>query len=51
MRTKRKTFRVWHKTEFGVGYQEFKAKDKESIRIPKWIVKAGIIDIEETGNE
>ena len=46
MKNKLKQFRIWHKTSFGIGFQDIKAKDKESLKIPKWI-KKGLIDIEQ----
>lgn len=42
-----KQFRIWHITIFGIGCEKRKAKDLESLKIPKWIQKTGIIEIEE----
>lgn len=42
-----KTFRIWHHTKFGIGCEDRRAKDLEHLKIPKWIQKAGIIEIEE----
>lgn len=42
-----KTFRIWHKTEFGIGFEDRRAKNLENLKIPKWILKAGIIEIKE----
>ena len=39
---KLRTYRVWHKTEFGVGCELIKAKNKKSLSIPKRI-KAGFL--------
>lgn len=45
MKKEKLTFRIWHNTKFGIGIQIIKAKDKESLKIPKWIQK-GLIEIE-----
>lgn len=39
---KLRTYRVWHKTEFGVGCELIKAENKKSLKIPKRI-KAGFL--------
>lgn len=41
-----KTFRIWHNTEYGIGFEDRKAKDANSLVIPKWIQKLGVIEIE-----
>lgn len=45
MKKEKLTFRIWHKTNFGIGFQDIKAKNKESLKIPKWI-KDKLIEIE-----
>lgn len=42
-----KTFRIWHRTKFGIGCENRKARNIESLKIPKWIQEAGVIEIEE----
>lgn len=42
-----KKFRIWHHTKFGIGCETRKAKSLESLIIPKWIIKRGLIEIEE----
>ena len=49
MKNKLIKFRIWHKTKFSIGIQTIKAKDKESIKIPKWI-KNNLIEIEQLEN-
>lgn len=49
MKNKLIKFRIWHKTRLGIGFQDLKAKDKESIKIPKWI-KDNLIEIEQLEN-
>lgn len=41
-----KTFRIWHYTQYGIGFEDRKAKDEETLKIPKWIQKLGVIEIE-----
>jgi hypothetical protein len=45
MRAK-KTFRIWHKTSFGIGFEDRRAKSIEALKLSKWI-KDRLIEIEE----
>lgn len=40
-----KTFRIWHKTSFGIGFEDKKAKDKTSLKLSKFL-KERLIKIE-----
>ena len=41
-----KTFRIWHKTSFGIGFEDKKAKSLESLKLSKWL-RDRLIEIEE----
>jgi len=41
-----KTFRIWHKTQFGIGFELKKAKTIEDIKLPKRL-SLRLIEIEE----
>ena len=40
-----KTFRIWHKTSFGIGFEDKKAKSKTSLKLNKFL-KTRLIKIE-----
>lgn len=41
-----KNFRIWHKTTFGIGFEDKKAKNIETLKLSNWIKKR-LIEIEE----
>ena len=41
-----KKFRIWHKTSFGIGFEDRKAQTKEKLKLSKWL-KERLIEIEE----
>ena len=44
--SKLKTFRIWHTTSFGQGFEDKKSKSKETLKLSKWL-KDRLIEIEE----
>jgi hypothetical protein len=40
------TFRIWHRTSFGIGFEDKKAESKEKLKLSKWLTQR-LIEIEE----
>lgn len=41
-----KKFRIWHRTSFGIGFEDRKAKSIDKIKLSKWLTER-LINIEE----
>jgi hypothetical protein len=40
------TFRIWHKTSFGIGFEDRIAKSLDTLKLSKWL-KERLIEIEQ----
>ena len=44
--TTTKTFRIWHQTSFGIGFEDKRAKSLDTLKLSKWL-KDRLIEIEQ----
>ena len=44
-----KTFRIWHKTSMGIGFEDKRAKSIDKLKLSKWL-KQRLLKIEELKN-